>query len=237
MKTKRCIIIPAYNEAENICAVINAIKKYYTQADIIIIDDGSQDDTVQKAGTAGVLVLRHPFNMGYGVALQTGYKYACQKKYDFLLQIDGDGQHNPRHIPEFFKQIENNHCDVMVGSRFLGAGNYEPGFLKFWGIQLFRFIIKVINRETITDPTSGYQCMNDKVINFFTDDSFPCDYPDANIIIMLHRMGFIVRELPVLMVPNPEGRSMHSGLFTITYYFFKVFLSIFITLIREQKVP
>jgi len=231
---KKCIIIPAFNEEENIASVIAGIKNQ-TDADIIVIDDGSKDHTAEKAGNAGAFVIRHPFNMGYGVALQTGYKYAVKKKYDFLLQMDGDGQHDPNAIPEFFNQIESRECDVVVGSRFLGEGNYKAGVLKSIGIGLFTFIIQIICGERITDPTSGYQCLNRKVFTFFTQDSFPCDYPDANIIIMLHRMGFTIKEIPVVMDANPAGRSMHKGFFTLAYYFFKMFLSIFIVLIREKS--
>jgi len=230
---KKCIIIPAFNEEENIASVIAGIKNQ-TEADIIVIDDGSKDSTAERAGKAGAFVIRHPFNMGYGVALQTGYKYAVKKKYDFLLQMDGDGQHDPNAIPEFLMQIETDKCDVVVGSRFLGEGNYKAGILKTIGIGLFSFIIQIICGERITDPTSGYQCLNRKVFTFFTQDSFPCDYPDANIIIMLHRMGFIIKEIPVVMDVNPTGRSMHKGFFTLVYYFFKMFLSIFIALIREK---
>lgn len=230
---KKCIIIPVFNEEENIASVIAGIKNQ-TDADIIVIDDGSKDFTAERAGKAGAFVIRHPFNMGYGVALQTGYKYAVKKKYDFLLQIDGDGQHEPNAIPEFFKQIESDKRDVVLGSRFLGEGNYKAGVLKTIGIGLFSFIIQVICGERITDPTSGYQCLNRKVFTFFTQDSFPCDYPDANIIIMLLRMGFTIKEIPVVMDVNPAGRSMHKGFFTLVYYFFKVFLSIFIALIREK---
>jgi glycosyltransferase involved in cell wall biosynthesis len=230
---KKCIIIPAFNEEENIASVIAGIKNQ-TDADIIVIDDGSIDLTAKKAGKAGAYVIRHPFNMGYGVALQTGYKYAVKKKYDLLLQMDGDGQHYPNAIPEFYKQIESGKCDVVLGSRFLGKGNYKAGILKTIGIGLFSLVIKITCGERITDPTSGYQCLNSKVFTFFTKDSFPCDYPDANIIIILHRMGFTIKEIPVVMNVNPAGQSMHKGFFTLVYYFFKVFLSIFITLIREK---
>ena len=230
---KRCIVIPAFNEAENIASVIAGVKSA-TDADVIVIDDGSLDYTAEKAAAAGALVIRHPFNMGYGVALQTGYKHAVRKKYDVVLQMDGDGQHHPGAIDDFFTQVESNECDVVIGSRFLRTGGYNVGYLKLFGIRLFRIIIKIISNETITDPTSGFQCLNRDVFTIFTKDSFPCDYPDANIIIMLFRKGFIIRELPVIMIQNPEGRSMHQGIFTKVYYFFKILFSIFIVLIREK---
>jgi glycosyltransferase involved in cell wall biosynthesis len=231
---KRCIIIPAYNEGENIEKVIQEIKKY-SDADIFIIDDGSKDQTRQRAKQTGAFVISHPFNMGYGVALQTGYKFALRHNYDILLQIDGDGQHIPDSIPAFFKNIESGECDVLIGSRYLGDSGYHPKLLKKIGILIFKIIIRMINRTKITDPTSGYQCMTKDVFTVFTDDSFPCDYPDTNIIVRLHRMGFVVKELPVKMKDNPEGRSMHQGTFTIMYYFFTMFLSIFISLISSKK--
>ena len=231
---KKCIIIPAYNEARNIINVINGIRNV-TDVDIFIIDDGSKDTTAQRARQAGAYVISHPFNMGYGVALQTGYKYALRHGYDILLQIDGDGQHIPDAIPDFFRSIETGNCDVLIGSRFLGKAGYHPSLLKSIGIFLFKVIIRFINRARITDPTSGYQCMTKEVFRIFTDDSFPCDYPDTNIIIRLHRMGFKVKELPVDMRENPEGRSMHKGPVTILYYFFTMFLSIFISLISSRN--
>lgn len=233
MMKKKCIIIPAYNEAENISSVIAAIKRG-TDMDIIVIDDGSTDKTAESAERSGAVVIRHPFNMGYGVALQTGYKYAVKKNYDLLTQMDGDGQHNPDAVESLFQQVESGACDVLIGSRFLKKGGYDVGILKRIGIALFRSIIRMISGERITDPTSGFQCMNRKVFTVFTEDSFPCDYPDANIIIMLLRKGFVVREIPVEMVENPQGRSMHRGFFTKLYYFFKIFFSIFIVLIREK---
>ena len=229
---KKCIIIPAYNEGKNIASVIEDIRKH-SDADIVVIDDGSKDPTAAMAQKAEAFVIRHPFNMGYGVALQTGYKYAVENKYDVLVQIDGDGQHSAKFIPELFRQVESFACDVVIGSRFLGQDQYKADFLKSVGIRIFRHIIWMATGERITDPTSGYQCLNRKVFEFFTEDHFPCDYPDANVIIMLHRAGFRIKEIPVGMTPNPEKRSMHRGIFTISYYFFKVFLSIFITLIRK----
>lgn len=234
MTTKKCIIIPAYNEEKNIVSVIESIR-IWTDVDIVVIDDGSKDSTETVARKAGAFVIRHPFNMGYGVALQTGYKYAVESNYDVLLQIDGDGQHRAKFIPELFRQVEGLDCDVAIGSRFLEQNRYKAGILKSLGINIFRHIIWVTTGEKITDPTSGYQCLSRRVFEFFTEDHFPCDYPDANVIIMLHRSGFRIKEIPVEMTQNPDKRSMHQGFITITYYIFKVFLAIFIALIRKKK--
>jgi glycosyltransferase involved in cell wall biosynthesis len=234
LNTKRLIIIPAYNEEKQIASVIEGIRKY-SDADIVVIDDGSEDKTAECASSAGARVIRHPFNMGAGVAVQTGYKYAFANDYETLLQIDGDRQHHPAHIPDMFEMVENRQCDMVIGSRFLKSNQYKAGLLKSAAIKLFRRVISMITGETITDPTSGYRCMNRTVFLCLTEDGFPHDYPDANIIIVLHRMGFKMAELPVTMLPNPEGRSMHRGIFKISHYFFKVFLAIFITLLRKKS--
>jgi glycosyltransferase involved in cell wall biosynthesis len=232
--TKRCIIIPAFNEEKQIASVIEHIRKC-SDVDIVVIDDGSRDMTAEIAQKAGAFVIRHPFNMGYGVALQTGYKYALENDHEYLLQIDGDGQHDPGYISALFALVENRKCDLVIGSRFLNNHSEQTGILKLTGIKLFRRIIKAITGERITDPTSGYQCMNRRVFQYFASDGFPCDYPDANIIIFLHRMGCKLAEVPVTMMPNPEGRSMHQGLLKISYYFFKVFLSILVVLLRKKS--
>jgi glycosyltransferase involved in cell wall biosynthesis len=234
LNTKRLIIIPAYNEEKQIASVIEGIRKY-SDADIVVIDDGSEDRTAERAGNAGAFVIRHPFNMGYGVAVQTGYKYASENNYDYLLQMDGDGQHHPEAIPDLFAMLEKQNWDLVIGSRFLKNNEHKTAFLKVAAIRLFRCIIRMMTGETITDPTSGYRYMNRKIFQYFTEDGFPHDYPDANIIIGVHRMGAKITELPVTMKPNSEGRSMHQGIFKVSYYFFKVFLSIFIALLRKKS--
>ena len=231
---KECIIIPAFNEEDSIAAVIKGIRKY-SDADVIVIDDGSAGSTRARAREAGARVIRHPYNMGYGVALQTGYKYALKENYDLLVQMDADGQHDPRYIPNLFTPVESGETDVAIGSRFLGEGDYRAGPAKTIGIRFFRFLIWIACGKKITDPTSGYQCLGRKVFEAFTGDLFPTDYPDADVILMLFRMGYRVQEVPVAMLPNPAGRSMHRGLFRLMYYFFKMCLSFFVTILREKN--
>jgi len=229
---KQCIIIPTYNEEKNISSLVNKIKNTI-DTEIIVIDDGSEDLTAKIAENAGASVICHPFNLGYGAALQTGYKYAVRYGFDYIIQMDGDGQHNPMDIPLFIKQIKKQK-DVILGSRFL-ENEFNINFLKNTGIKIFRKIIQIITGIKITDPTSGYQCLSRRVFKIYTSDSFPVDYPDTNIIIMLHRLGFSIEEIPVKMNPNPCGNDMHQGFFTILYYCYKMFLSIFIALIREKS--
>ena len=161
--TKKCIIIPAFNEGENIAAVVQGVKKF-SDADIVVIDDGSPDLTAEKAMSAGAFVISHPFNMGYGVALQTGYKYAVRKHYDFLVQMDGDGQHDPKYIPELMKPVESGECDLVLGSRFLGDTGYRAGFLKSIGIAIISNLAKV-------DTKDKFDRIFDKFYNLLNDKS------------------------------------------------------------------
>jgi glycosyltransferase involved in cell wall biosynthesis len=222
------------DEAERIGCVIEGIRRH-TEADIVVVDDGSRDRTGPLARNAGALVIRHPFNMGYGVALQTGYKYALQQGYDVLVQMDGDGQHDPQSVPVLFREVESGACEVALGSRFLVEGGYPLDPLKALGIGFFRGVIRVLTGRTITDPTSGYQCLGRPVFEFFSRGHFPWRYPDANVVLLLHRMGFRIKEVPARMRPNPAGRSMHRGVLTLAYYFFEMFLSLFVTLLRERN--
>ncbi len=227
------VVIPALNEAEQIAHVVQQVKKEVPEALVLVVNDGSTDQTEQKALAAGAKVLSHPFNMGYGVALQTGYKYALQYGFDYVLQMDGDGQHDPRYLQGLLKEVQEGGVDVAIGSRFLGEGEYQVPLLRRVGMRLFGFIASRLSGQKITDPTSGYQALNQRAIEFCTRDAFPGDYPDADVLVMLHRAGLRFREVPVGMHPNFQGRSMHSGLKPL-YYIYKMLLSIMLNLMRKK---
>lgn len=228
------VIIPAYNEADGIAAVIENIRTAVPSADILVVNDGSRDETADMAKKAGAVVLSHTFNMGYGVTIQTGYKYAYAHGYDYLVQIDGDGQHDPSFIPELLAPVKSGDVDFAIGSRFLWFDSYRPSFSRRLGILFFRKLVTVIIGRSITDPTSGFQAFNRSVVKFFTTDVFPCDYPDADMLITLNLAGFRMRELPVRMFANPSGKTMHSGIKPL-YYMFKMCLSIVVTLLRNRQ--
>jgi glycosyltransferase involved in cell wall biosynthesis len=183
---------------------------------------------------AGATVLSHVFNMGYGVTIQTGYKYALEKGYAYLVQLDGDGQHDASFIPQLLEPVMTNQTDFALGSRFLDQNSYRPSFTRRLGILFFRKLVSILIGREITDPTSGYQAFNREVIRFFTTDIFPCDYPDADMLITLNLAGFRIREVPVRMFANAAGTSMHSGIKPL-YYMFKMCLSILVTLLRNRK--
>jgi len=232
--TNTLVLIPAYNEERQIAGVIERVRTAIPECGILVVNDGSRDATATVARSAGATVVSHPFNMGYGVTIQTGYKYASAAGYDFLVQIDGDGQHDPAFIPRLLEPVRSGEADFALGSRFLGEQSYRPPFARRMGILFFRKLVSMIIGREITDPTSGYQAMNRNVIRFFTGDVFPCDYPDADMLVTLHLAGFRISELPVRMYANLEGKSMHSGLKPL-YYVFKMCLSIFVTLLRKRE--
>jgi glycosyltransferase involved in cell wall biosynthesis len=241
-KTKNIAIIPAYNECEKISQIVSKIRELAEGVDVVVIDDGSVDNTADCAKSAGATVLRLCNNMGYGVSLQTGIKFAYENGYENLVQLDGDGQHDPVYIPEMLHSVISGEADLILGSRFLiepsdAGGNppvgYEAGAIRKMGMVLFAFLATRLVGFKITDPTSGYQSYNRRVMAFLIQDFFPCDFPDADVIVMIHRAGFKIREFPMQMSQREDGKSMHSGIKPV-YYVFKMFLSLFMTILRKK---
>ena len=232
---KILIIIPAYNEGIRIGEVLDQVIGLNPDFDIVVINDGSRDDTVKAAKAAGAEAISHPFNMGYGVAIQTGYKYALAREYDFVVQMDGDGQHDPSYIKDLLEPVMAGNTDFALGSRFLGVESYDPSMLRQAGMAFFRRLVSWLVGQRITDSTSGFQAFNKKVNRFFTTEVFPCDYPDADMLLTLHRANFRIMEVPVRMHASVSGKSMHAGLMPL-YYIFKMLLSMFVTLLRKREV-
>ena len=197
-KNNIALIIPAYNESGRISFTITGIRKF-TDADIIVVNDGSSDNTAGEARVAGAIVINLPSNLGYGAALQTGFKYALDREYEFAVQMDADGQHDPLSIEALINPVLKDEFDVVIGSRFLDKGNYKAPFVRRMGMYFFGVIASVLTGRRITDPTSGFQALNRKVMEFYASGAYPVDYPDADVIIMLHRQGFRFKEVPVIM--------------------------------------
>ena len=223
-------IIPAHREADNIGAVVSAmVSQGY---DVLVVDDYSPDDTAAAARRAGAKVVRLPCNLGYGGALQTGYLYAAENGYDAVVQLDADGQHDPASAPDVLAPILADQADVVLGSRFIGGQSYPVPWLRRMGQRVFGGIAALITRKRITDPTTGYQGLSAGVVEVYCTELFPEDYPDADMLVLLHRMGIRVLEVPVKMYPS-GARSMHSGLSRPLYYGYKMTLAIFMALIRK----
>jgi len=229
------VIIPAYNEAANIARVIQSVYKYAPKADVLVVNDGSRDDTAYLAEEAEAQVVSHPFNMGYGAACQTGFKYAWRKGYNYVIQMDGDGQHEPACIPDLLAAVEDPNVDIVLGSRWLGVNQYQGPILRKFGKFYFAFLAGLITRKKVTDPTTGFQALSRAVVQFYCTEVYPVDYPDADMLIVLDRAGFHVKEVPVIMYHNRTGQSMHSGLFRPMYYGLKMMMSIMMTLLRDDS--
>lgn len=231
---KVLIVVPAYNEGKTVAEVVSDIRRNVPSADILVVDDGSSDDTGRIARGNGALTITHPYNLGYGAALQTGYKYAFKRGYNYVVQLDGDGQHEPSCIPDLLRELKGSSADIVIGSRFLDKRSYKVPVTRMIVIRVFRSIIFLLTRQKITDPTSGFQALNRDVARFFSGVVFPIDFPDADVILALHRAGFRISEMPVIMHYNTAKKSMHSGLKPM-YYVFKMFLSICVTLLRKKQ--
>lgn len=233
--TRSLIIIPALNEGKHIFDVITRIQTLYPEFDIVVINDGSSDNTADEVQRSGAVLLNHVFNMGYGTAIQTGYKFAMQQGYDYLIQIDGDGQHNPGCIQKIYHELLQDNADLILGSRFAGELKYTPGLARRIGMTLFRWIVNRITRLELSDITTGFQGMNRRVLREFIQDTFPFDYPDADVIVMAHKKGIRIKEVPVTVYPNKEGKSMHSTFYRSFVYVLQMFISLFILLLQKEE--
>jgi glycosyltransferase involved in cell wall biosynthesis len=227
------VVIPAFNEEAHVEGVIRDVNAILPTVDVLVVDDGSSDHTARVAGAAGARVLQLPVNLGYGAALQAGYKYAVRQSYDFIGQIDADGQHLAEHFGDLLEGLADPEVHVVVGSRFLDHdGHYVPSRARRFGMSLFGWMASRATGQNVSDPTSGFQVLRADVARFFCTDVYPSDYPDADILILLYRAGFNVREVGVRMRHAP-GDSMHSGHHSL-YYVYKMTLSILMTLLRPK---
>lgn len=224
MNEDALIIVPAFNEASMIEETLAELKNFANK--IVVVDDGSQDDTSNRAKKAGVILLRHSANLGYGAALKTGFSYALRyEKEPFLVTFDADGQHDARFISSLLEPLRKNQADYVIGSRFLGKSLSSVPLPRKIGSRIFGFCTTALVRQKITDPTSGMLGLTRKVAKIFLSNLFPLDFPDADVLIMLNRMGFRLMEVPVVMRPARRAGGMHSGVLKPAYYLAKMSLS------------
>jgi glycosyltransferase involved in cell wall biosynthesis len=231
---ERCLaIVPAYNEAACVGRVIHALHEHAPEFDVLVVDDGSTDMTAAVAEGAGATVLRMPFNLGIGGAMQAGYSYANEKDYDFAVQVDGDGQHDPAQIERLADVFRaDRSVDFVYGSRFAEESDYNASFARRTGIRLFAWLLSLILRKRITDPTSGFRLANRRAIALFAGD-YPHDYPEVEAILMVHAHRLRLEEVPVRMNQRAAGRSSITTL-SSGYYMAKVLLAVLIGLVRAR---
>jgi glycosyltransferase involved in cell wall biosynthesis len=232
---RRLAIVPAYNEADAIEAVINELRSVDPDLAIVVIDDGSTDGTAARAEKFGADVVRLPFNLGIGGAMQTGYQYARDHGFQLAIQVDGDGQHDPGEIAALIEPVVTGQADMAVGTRFAGGRRYRPPFARRVGIQVFASMVSLIIRQRVTDTTSGFRAVNRHGIVLFASD-YPHDYPEVETTVLVHRHRLRMVEVPVVMRTRATGRSSIT-LFQSIYYMLKVSLALFVGLFRRQSTP
>lgn len=229
------IIIPAYNEAGNIEAVITSLGSTNPDWDILVVNDGSTDNTGEVAKATGrALVAELPCNLGIGGAVQTGLKYAARHNYLHAVKFDGDGQHRAEEIDSLLRSILSGSADVVIGSRFLGNGQgYQSTWVRRIGIGLFQIINSLLIGQKVTDNTSGLRAYNRKSIEFLAKHYPSFDYPEPEEIILLAKNNFVIREIPVEMRERAQGKSSISPLKSL-YYVVKVVLAVLMTSLRPK---
>lgn len=228
---KKIIIIPAYNEEENIERTVNAIQKSAQGFDYVIINDCSIDNTRKICEEKGFNIVNLPINLGIGGAVQTGYKYAYENGYDVAVQVDGDGQHDPEFLNTMAKYLVEHQVDMVIGSRFIEKKGFQSSITRRMGIKFFSGLIKILTGKTITDPTSGLRMIGRNVMEIFSRD-YPRDYPEPESIVAVLRKNMKIEEIPVVMLERQGGVSSISPKKSI-YYMVKVTLAILIERIRK----
>ena len=228
------VIVPALNEADSIEKVIEDVQTHLPEAGILVVNDGSVDPTSHRAKSSGAVVLDLPFNLGIGGAMQAGYKYAYEKGYDIAIQVDADGQHDPKEIRRLLDALETRGADVVIGSRFIGNSEYKSSFMRRIGIAIFSSVISMIVGQKITDPTSGFRVANRKAIQLFAFD-YPQDYPEPEVVILLHQCRLKMIEVPVGMSERYFGESSITKIRS-AYYMVKVLLAIFVDCFKKPPV-
>ncbi len=229
-------VVPAYNEGGSVLNVIASLHEHAPGFDVLVIDDGSTDDTAARAAAAGAEVVRLPFNLGIGGAVQTGFQYALENGYEYMAQVDGDGQHEPAELESLLLRIRTDpRVEMVCGSRFLSAETaYSAPISRRAGIHVFAFTLSKILRQPVTDPTSGFRIYNRRAIRLFARD-YPHDYPEVEAVLMLHSHRLRMAEVPVEMHQRGAGQSSITKARSL-YYMIKVSLALLVGLLRRHPV-
>ncbi|HTA35194.1 MAG TPA: glycosyltransferase family 2 protein [Solirubrobacteraceae bacterium] len=233
--SRHLAIVPALNEADSVAETVVAIRQRAPDFDVLVVDDGSTDATAERAGEAGADVLRLPFNLGIGGAMQSGYMYALEHGYEVAVQVDGDGQHDPSHIADLLARLESDpELNMVTGSRFLAAtgDGFQSSAARRAGIRIFSTVVSAITGQRVTDPTSGFRMTNRRGIELFARD-YPHDYPEVEAILLMHAHRLRSCEIPVVMRPRLTGVSAISSTQSV-YYMVKVLLAVFVGLFRRR---
>lgn len=222
--------MPAFNERAAIASVIADLRAL-RWVDIVVIDDGSGDGTAAEAVRAGARVVTLPFNLGIGTAVQTGYLIAQDSGYDIAIQVDGDGQHPPSEIPTLVAALQDGNADLVIGSRFLAPGTFRSTRGRRLGIAVLARIVSLAVRQPLSDTTSGFRAAGPRAISLFAA-AYPHDYPEVESVVVAHRAGLRIREIPIQMHERRAGRSSITPIRS-AYYMIKVIMAVGMVLLRR----
>jgi glycosyltransferase involved in cell wall biosynthesis len=237
------VFIPAWNEADSVAAVIAGVHECLPGADVLVVDDGSTDETTARAAAAGATVASLPFNQGLGAALQTGYLYALREGYDFCAHLDADGQHPPAEVARLLAEVRADRADLVIGSRYRepagggegpGGDDYKPTFSRRIGTSVFRFFLTLATRQRFTDTTSGMRAANRRVMELFSENYSP-DFAEIESLQLAVRQGLRVEEVPVRMLERAGGTSFLTPLRS-AFFIFKGMIVLLVGQFRPRKV-
>lgn len=233
------VFIPAWNEANSVASVIAGVRECLPDADVLVVDDGSTDETTARAAEAGATVASLPFNQGLGAALQTGYLYALREGYDFCAHLDADGQHPPAEVARLLAEVCADRADLVIGSRYREPGeaksdDYRPTLSRRIGTSVFRFFLTLATRQRFTDTTSGMRAANRRVMKLFSENYSP-DFAEIESLQLAVRQGLRVEEVPVRMLERVGGSSFLTPLRS-AFFIFKGMIVLLVGQFRPRKV-
>jgi glycosyltransferase involved in cell wall biosynthesis len=227
------VIVPAWNEEGAIGGVVRAIREHVPGAPVLVIDDYSSDSTVWRARQAGAEVLSLPHHLGLGGCVQAGYKLAYELGFQYVIRVDGDGQHDPKDIPRIFERLKQAGCEMVIGSRFTGGGVRHADPIRGLGIRFFRAVLRPILGKTVHDPTSGFVGVNRQALDVFSR-SFPLDYPEIEALVVLQRRRFRFEEVQCEFRQRVTGRSSITAIKSL-YYIAHVLLGVFVNVLKYER--
>jgi glycosyltransferase involved in cell wall biosynthesis len=227
------VIVPAWNEEGAIAQVVEDVHRSMPGVPVLVIDDCSADSTIHRARAAGADVLPLPHHLGLGGCVQAGYKLAFELGFDYVIRVDGDGQHDACDIPRVFDRLKSSGCEMVIGSRYAGGAGMRETGVRGLGIRFFRQVLRPILGRRVHDPTSGFVGVNRAALDVFTR-SFPLDYPEIEALVVLQRRRFRFEELPCKMHPRRAGRSSITAARSL-YYIFHVLMGVFINVLRYER--
>jgi len=226
------ILVPAFNEEEAVGRVVHEVREVVPDVPILVVDDCSWDGTAAVGRAAGADVMTLPHHLGLGGAVQAGYRLAFELGYQYVIRVDGDGQHDPAGLPDILAALKTSGCEMVIGSRFLGGRSYPTGLVRGLGIRIFRLVLRPILGQRVWDPTSGFVGVTRAALEVFSR-SFPLEYPEIEALVVLQRRAFRFREVPCRFRPRLAGRSTITALKSM-YYILHVLLGVFVNVLKYE---